>query len=429
VSLGGPKSVEFLAKYTDFTQPKYRAWAAAALAKLDLKQGTAEAVRLINSLGPAELTELLTTVVGRTGGAATLTHAVLALNGTVNPDAARIGVRVAKAAGTDGVQLAAAFTKVGKLSDSRWALAGADLDTFLAELPKADPVRGEAIYRRAELQCLKCHAVAGAGGVVGPEMTSIGASAQPDYLIESLLNPSAKIKEGYNSLTVVTEDGRTATGIKVRETDAELVLRDADDKLLTFPKADIASRKDGKSLMPEGLVDSLTRQELLDLTRFLSELGKGPFAATPGRTVRTWEVLQPTREAFALLGRKGFGAIPTEPGLSWAAAYSVVAGGLPVADLPTVQVNRESPRQAAVRFRVEVTTPGTVKLVFPDPAGLSLWVDGVPAAVAKETPLDLPAGVRTLTVGVEPGNRTTPLRIELADAPGSPARASVVGGK
>lgn len=207
------------------------------------------------------------------------------------------------------------------------------------------------------------------------------------------------------------------------------MLRDADDKLVTIPKADIASRKDGKSLMPDGLVDSLTRQELLDLTRFLSELGKGAFAAKPGQTVRTWEVLQPTREAFALLGRKGFGAIPTEPGLIWAPTYSLVSGDLPAADLPTVQVNRESPKQAAVRFRVEVTTPGKVRLAIPDPTGLALWVDGVPAEAAKEVTLDLAPGVRTITVGVEPGRRPAPLRVELAESPGSPARARLVGGK
>lgn len=50
----------------------------------------------------------------------------------------------------------------------------------------ADAHRGEAIFRRQELQCSKCHAIAGAGGRVGPDLISVGASAQVDYLVESL---------------------------------------------------------------------------------------------------------------------------------------------------------------------------------------------------------------------------------------------------
>src|SRR5256885_271186 len=51
---------------------------------------------------------------------------------------------------------------------------------------------GEAIYRRADQACSKCHAIGGAGGQVGPDLISLGASAQIDYLVESILEPSKK---------------------------------------------------------------------------------------------------------------------------------------------------------------------------------------------------------------------------------------------
>jgi glucose/arabinose dehydrogenase len=72
---------------------------------------------------------------------------------------------------------------------------------------KGDARRGELIYRRPALACTACHAIGGAGGKVGPDMTSIGASAPMDYLIESVVNPGAKIKEGYHSVIIQTKDG------------------------------------------------------------------------------------------------------------------------------------------------------------------------------------------------------------------------------
>src|SRR5205823_123611 len=123
----------------------------------------------------------------------------------------------------------------------------------------------------------------------GPDMTSIGASAQVDYLVESMLRPDAKIKEGYHSLIVTTSKGQILTGVKVRETGKELILRDKVDKEVLIPKDQIEETKNGGSLMPEGLTDELTRTELVDLVRFLSELGKvGPYQVGKEKVVRRW---------------------------------------------------------------------------------------------------------------------------------------------
>ena len=77
---------------------------------------------------------------------------------------------------------------------------------FVADVRiNGDRTRGEAVYRRASLSCMKCHAIGGAGGKVGPDMGSIGGSAQIDYLVQSLLDPNAKVKEGYHTVIVVTD--------------------------------------------------------------------------------------------------------------------------------------------------------------------------------------------------------------------------------
>src|SRR5260221_8106391 len=107
-------------------------------------------------------------------------------------------------------------------------ISPADLRALAQDaLAKGDPARGELVYRRAELACMACHAIGGAGGKVGPDLTSIGASAPPDYLVESLLYPSAKIKEGYHSVAITTKDNQEFSGMIVKETENEIILRDA----------------------------------------------------------------------------------------------------------------------------------------------------------------------------------------------------------
>src|SRR5204863_6597024 len=135
----------------------------------------------------------------------------------------------------------------------------------------------ELVYRRPELKCLACHAIGGAGGKVGPDMTSLGAAAPLDYLVESVLQPDKKIKEGYHSLTVTTQAGRQYVGILVRETASEVILRDADGKEVAIARNTIDERTPGGSLMPAGLVDARFDGERADLVVFLSQLGKrGP---------------------------------------------------------------------------------------------------------------------------------------------------------
>src|SRR5262249_49747828 len=210
--------------------------------------------------------------------------------------------------------VAEALTKGGGLTNPVRVLSAKQMEELVTEVGKrGDATRGEAIYRRKDQTCLKCHAIAGAGGQVGPDLVSIGASAQVDYLIESLLVPNKAIKEGYHSLVVTTTKGQIITGIKGRPTNPDLILANADDKEVSDPVKQLDTQQNGGSLMPEGLNDTLTRGELVDLVRFLSELGKvGPFQVGKERVVRRWQVLEPAREAFGPLYREGVAAAASE---------------------------------------------------------------------------------------------------------------------
>src|SRR5262249_45906509 len=160
-------------------------------------------------------------------------------------------------------------------------------------------------------------------------------SAPPDYLLDALLEPNKAIKENYHSLVVATSDGQVVTGIKIRQTDQALVLRDAEDRERSIPLGSVEEQKPGGSLMPAGLTEPLTRGELADLVRFLSELGKvGPYSVGKARVVRRWQVLEPTPGAYNNLTRWGLSSVAsggnrysddsgrgTDP-LTWSPSYS-----------------------------------------------------------------------------------------------------------
>jgi putative heme-binding domain-containing protein len=201
----------------------------------------------------------------------------------ISADAAKDGQQAVSASGRQEPALAQALAAAlargsaagSPPAASPHAMDPAELDAFVTLVrDKADATRGAAIYARENLKCVTCHRIGAEGGKVGPNLTAIGASSPLDYVIDSLLYPAKNVKEGYNTVVVQTDDGQVLTGIQVTRSDAELVLRDATGKEVKIPTADIDEESVGTSLMPAGLIDSLSREELADLVRYLSGLGK-----------------------------------------------------------------------------------------------------------------------------------------------------------
>jgi putative heme-binding domain-containing protein len=427
--LGGQKSIDYFSRVIKSDEkPEIRRLAVISLAVLDTSAAAKAAVELLKAeKSSADIEPLFAAFIARKDGTKVLTKAIA--DTKLSADVAKVGIRAARASAQPDIALIDALSKAGQLDAAKKLPTKAELDQLLTDVKtKGDPARGEAVYRRAELNCLKCHGIAGAGGQVGPDMTSIGASAQVDYLIESLLQPNAKIKEGYNSFIITTDDETVYSGIKVRENDKEIVLRDAEGKLITISKADKPVQKPGLSLMPVGLTDGLTNQEFIDLVRFLSELGKGPYLAQPGKVVRRWEAVQPTKELFTAVTRDRLAAVATATDLSWAPVYSKVGGELPMEDTTKWKIGNGE-FQSVVRFQLDVTTAGEVGLNIPDTTGLTVWLDGAPLTVEKVMTLKFAQGVRTVTIHTKLDQRKTPLRVELAEVKNSPARVVILGGK
>lgn len=142
---------------------------------------------------------------------------------------------------------------------------------------KGDAKRGAAIFYRMELGCFRCHE-SDEGRRLGPNLAE-KRDVPLEYLIESVLQPSAKIREGYEQWLVELVDGRRVSGILAGEDADHLYLDRLEEP--GEPKAvlleDVEQRmKLEQSSMPEGLVGVLNnRQEFLDLTRYLAEIASG----------------------------------------------------------------------------------------------------------------------------------------------------------
>jgi len=131
---------------------------------------------------------------------------------------------------------------------------------------KADPYVGKKIFFA---KCASCHILHAQGGTVGPDLTSFKRDDVRQMLLH-IINPSAEIREGYESSVINTESGRTLTGIVIERSARILVLRSSEGQRIVLPKEDIESiRVTGISLMPEDLLKGLSDQEICDLFAYL----------------------------------------------------------------------------------------------------------------------------------------------------------------
>ncbi|HBB75915.1 MAG TPA: hypothetical protein DC048_15895, partial [Planctomycetaceae bacterium] len=88
-----------------------------------------------------------------------------------------------------------------------------------------DPARGHAVFLSNKAACTTCHAMAYAGGRIGPDLSKIGAIRTPRDLLEAIVLPSASFVRSYEPVVVATADGRAYAGVIREENDAEVVLQ------------------------------------------------------------------------------------------------------------------------------------------------------------------------------------------------------------
>ncbi len=139
---------------------------------------------------------------------------------------------------------------------------------------QGDAVRGQELFR-TKATCSNCHLVSGHGKQVGPDLSEIGSKLSREAMFTSILDPSAGISHNYESYSVLTDSGLVVTGVKVGETDDEIVIRTAEAIDRTLSKDEIDEiKKSEKSIMPDNLHQTIDQQGLVDVIEYLMTLQK-----------------------------------------------------------------------------------------------------------------------------------------------------------
>jgi len=143
------------------------------------------------------------------------------------------------------------------------------LEELLTSLPEGDVRRGQLVFNSSEAACSSCHAIGYAGGRVGPGLTKIGEIRSRRDLLEAVVFPSASFVRSFEPLVVQTVDD-IYNGVPLEEDDAQLTLALNADEQVRIARASIEEVRPGTvSVMPSGLDEQLSPQELADLLAFL----------------------------------------------------------------------------------------------------------------------------------------------------------------
>ncbi|HEY2414812.1 MAG TPA: hypothetical protein VGI40_21385 [Pirellulaceae bacterium] len=428
-AIGGGKNQKTLEQLASADKSKaIRIAAAAALAPLDTAAAAAAATQILKSIGPQDdVGPLIEALLNRKDGADQLAAALKRQKPPA--DAAKMALREMYALGRSDAELSNILSEAAGIALDVPPPSQEEVAKIAARVAdKGDAARGEKIFRRTDLSCMKCHAVAQAGGSVGPDLSPVGSISPIDYVVNSILNPNLAVKEQFVTRRVLTADGEIVTGIQIDRDDQRLRLRDATGKTIVISVGNIDQEEEGKSLMPQGLTKFLTQQEFLDLARFVSELGKpGPYAIRKTPTIQRWRVLK--NPAPELMQETPNVEIFREYVLDtsaddWQPAYGTVGGALPLAELA-----RQRPAVLYLQGELEVSEPGPVAIDIGCTESAQTWLDAEPFELARQITRELSAGRHTLTFRITVGDRPEPtLRVELTKPPGSSAQFTVVNG-
>ena len=152
-------------------------------------------------------------------------------------------------------------------------IANRGFDQVLAETlaTRGDATRGKALF--TSQSCVRCHTTANGQKPKGPHLVDIGKRSKPAELVQSILKPSEKIAQGFDTYVFVTTDGKVVTGFVSREGAKDVEVRQLTGLPTILSKTKIEERvRQKKSMMPEGMVGNLTATQFADLLAYLQSL-------------------------------------------------------------------------------------------------------------------------------------------------------------
>ena len=430
VLLGGDASRETLLRLaTEARSIPLRMHVAAGLAGIELPIAARHAAKVFESATPQDdPAELLNAFFDRKGGSDLLADELR--KSKLSVDVAKRALRHMYSIGRSDAALSAVLSEAAGVAADPPPPTQEEVAQLVREvIEKGDPDRGEKVFRRGDVSCFRCHSLNRAGGQVGPDLSAIGGSSPLDYVVNSILNPSLAVKEQYVTRVFETSEGKVLTGIVVDRDESRVRIRDSQGQVIVLPTESIDDEAEGKSMMPNGITKFLTKDELLDLIRFVSELGKpGPYAVRGLTAIQRWQVLiQPPAELTAEVPhlehiRQHVLGSPPE---AWSPIYGKISGALPLDELRKAN----QPNVVILRGELQVSEPGRVAVRVTSTEPCQVWVDSTAFGIQKEFEVTLEPGRHPVILRVELSAHDAPeLRVEFSRPEGSTAQFEVVGG-
>jgi putative membrane-bound dehydrogenase-like protein len=256
--------------------PEIRPDAIRALAAFDRPETAQRLVTLYPEFSPTERQDAIQTLTARPALGLALLDAIEA--GTIpRADVSALVIRQLQALENDELnqRLTAVWGEIRPPSaEKRERIAAFKEQLDSESLKLANLSRGRAIYAKT---CANCHRLFGTGGLVGPELTGAQRTSL-DYVLDNVLDPSAIVPREYRPHVLRLADGRVVQGVVVEETPQTLVVQTANETL-RVPTGEIENRRESAlSMMPEGLFDRLSAEEIRDLVGYLASPEQVPLA-------------------------------------------------------------------------------------------------------------------------------------------------------
>lgn len=267
--LGEKKAIEPIKTVMSGQHPAVlKAEALRTLAALDIASARAEAEKQLDQPDPTLLTEAVAVLAATKPGAKLIAERFIAkkLPRDFFP---QVNEALAKFADDPAfAKLRSDVLRGGLLL----SLEPGQVDKIRAEVnAKGNPVKGKELYLNTKLlACATCHKMEGVGGSVGPDLSRLWDTMTVEKILESIVDPSKEIKEGFQTYRLTTADSKVYMGLKVKDDAKEVVIRDANGRDYRVAKEDVEALAPSKlSLMPDNVVSQISYEQFIDLLAFL----------------------------------------------------------------------------------------------------------------------------------------------------------------
>ena len=271
--LGGNDTKKLIQLINSKERKALRIAGLESLARLDLPKATSLGANLITKNQLVD--EVLHTILSRESGSKALLEALI--KSKINKTSAVATLTKLQSIGSTDKNLMDYLSKVAGVKNTAPIYSTEYVSNLAKAATKGDAKNGELIFKNAG--CAACHQIGSLNNdripFIGPELETIGNTLSVERIIEEVIWPDRHVKEGYNLLQITTKSGDIFQGYEQRSREKNIILRPLSQSgTIIIPSGHVREQNQLGSVMPTGLTANLTKKQVADLIRYLSDKGQ-----------------------------------------------------------------------------------------------------------------------------------------------------------